>query len=216
MKELIAALIKAQQEIPPIGKDGNNPFHKSKYVTLDAIVSTVIPILGRHGLAITQSTESGETGFALKTQLWHTSGDCITSIYPLPSYEECAKSGGKTNPNQVMGSAITYARRYAISALLCLVSDEDDDGNMVTRKQQPPAVPPITDPNAIDWSKYTDKQGSVIAPQPSKGQSLSESDKFVLGWCDALTGVASRGHHESYKNGYAAATAQTTQNQSPE
>lgn len=191
MKKLITALIAARQAIAPIPKEGVNPFHKSKYVTLDAIVNAVTPILSQHGLAIVQLTKADEAGrFVLITQLWHTEGESLESVYILPHLAECSAPGSKTNPNQVMGSAITYARRYAITALLNIAADEDDDGS--SRHTPTPTAPPVTDGNVIEWGKYTDPAtGTIVSPAPSP--SMDEQSKFVLGYCDAAQGIAPTG-----------------------
>lgn len=124
MKELIGSLIKAREGFQPILKDRLNPFHKSKYATLDSVLESVGSSLGANGLAITAtvSTESDKT--VLITTLHHTSGESIESRYPLPNIDDPQK----------LGAAITYARRYSICALLNVTADEDDDGNSAKSK----------------------------------------------------------------------------------
>jgi hypothetical protein len=122
MENLIKAFIKAKSEFKPILKDGVNPHYKKRYVTLDGVLSAVEPALLKNGLAVFQTTDLQDGLLVLKTHLFHTSGECLSSTYLLPSGLEPQK----------LGSAITYARRYGLCALLCVTADEDDDGEAAT------------------------------------------------------------------------------------
>lgn len=118
--QLAAALVSAQGEFSAIPKNADNPFFRSKYADLATVVSHAHPILSKHGLAVSQhpSTVDGEP--ALTTHLIHSSGQVLSSTMKL-----CAT---KMDP-QGQGAAITYARRFAYSAVLGLVTEADDDGN---------------------------------------------------------------------------------------
>ena len=118
--ELAKALSKFQGEVKPVKKDSSNPFFKSKYASLDSIWEEIREPLTKNGLAIAQATASDGAAIFLETILMHTSGEWIRGKLPLMLSKEDA---------QGMGSAITYARRYALSALVGVVSDEDNDGN---------------------------------------------------------------------------------------
>src|SRR6516225_9558937 len=99
--------------------DKTNPHFKSKYATLASVIDACRGPLSANGLSVVQSTTFMESGaFTLVTMLMHSSGQYITSHYPLPS--------ANAKP-QEMGSALTYARRYSYSALICNSADEDDD-----------------------------------------------------------------------------------------
>lgn len=91
------------------------------YATLDSILKMARPVLCRHKLALTQLVVPGpKGGHQLVTKLLHGgSGEWLESTLPLLM---------QGNGPQAMGSAITYARRYAITALLCVCAEEDDDG----------------------------------------------------------------------------------------
>ncbi|MCC5612100.1 ERF family protein [Nostoc sp. CHAB 5834] len=117
MQELIKALIKAKAEFNPIQKDGTNPHYKRKYATLDAVLDAVTAALGKHGLVIIQTTEILEGKTVLRTHIFHESGESIASTYPLPEISD----------SQKLGAALTYARRYAVCAILSVTADEDDD-----------------------------------------------------------------------------------------
>lgn len=114
-------LIKLQAALPVLPKDTSNPFFKSKYTSLDTITELIFPIMTKHNFAWTTLPSFNEAGEpTLKYQLLHSSGEFIQGEMRLQA---------KSQDPQGQGSAITYARRYAITAVLGLVSDEDDDGN---------------------------------------------------------------------------------------
>lgn len=120
INELAAALVTAQSEFPSVSKDASNPFFKSKYADLAAVVKTAAPVLAKNKLAVTQwITGDGEKHY-LTTYLLHSSGQFIAHDMELLL--------AKQDP-QGQGSAVTYARRYSYMAALGLVADEDDDGN---------------------------------------------------------------------------------------
>ena len=117
--DLVSALVKASAEIKTAKKDAENPFFKSKYSDLPSIVEACKSALLKNNLVVTQSTTLVNGVTALVTTLHHTSGQWIRGYYPVTAV--------KADP-QAMGSAITYARRYALSAIVGVVSEDDDDG----------------------------------------------------------------------------------------
>lgn len=125
--KLAAALTAAQNDLPAIAKDATNPHFKSRFASLGAIIEAVRPVLAKHKLAIVQGATLPEsdanakvTGFSVETMLVHESGEWICATLPVPL--------AKADP-QGAGAAMTYGRRYGLSALLSLNTDEDDDGN---------------------------------------------------------------------------------------
>lgn len=118
---LAKALAKAQSAIKPAAKGAENPFFRSSYADLPAIVKACRDELTKNDIAIAQPTfYDGET-LMLNTMLMHSSGEWISGNYPIKPV--------KPDP-QSMGSAITYARRYALAAMVGVVAeDEDDDAN---------------------------------------------------------------------------------------
>lgn len=125
--KLAPALVAAQAELRAIGKDSVNPHFKNRYASLDAIIEDVRPTLAKHGLAIVQGATTPESdansrvvGFTVETMLVHTSGEWMSSGIPMPL--------AKPDP-QGAGGALTYGRRYSLGALLCLATEDDDDGN---------------------------------------------------------------------------------------
>ncbi len=116
VKDLVAALIEAQKQIKQPKKTCVNPHFKSKFADLEACMDCLREPLAANGLAVPQLV----IGDQLVTTLVHVSGQCISSTYPLIN---------PAGTPQGMGSAITYARRYALCAMFNIVAEPDDDGN---------------------------------------------------------------------------------------
>lgn len=129
--ELSAALAKAQAVGMTAIINKTNPHFKNRYADLAAVIDATRKPLADNGLSVTQTTEVRDGGFVLVTALRHSSGQWIASDYPLPM---AAKP-------QELGSALTYARRYSLSALLCIAADEDDDAEVSRTTNQTASVP---------------------------------------------------------------------------
>lgn len=114
------ALVKAISEIPTIPKHAKA--YGYNYATLDDILTIVKPILSKHKLAVIQPL----CGDGLETILMHSSGQCIREVVALPEMGE----NKKMNAAQAVGATITYMRRYALSSMLCISTDEDSDGSV--------------------------------------------------------------------------------------
>lgn len=117
--ELFKALSLAQGEIENATKNSTNPHFRSKYADLAECINATKDALSKNGLCVIQLINKTETGVVLETILGHSSGQSISSYTPLLFSK---------NDMQGLGSATTYARRYALSSILGL-SQEDDDGN---------------------------------------------------------------------------------------
>ena len=124
--KLAPALVEAQADIRAVEKSAVNPHFKSKYVPLDAIIAMARPVLAKHGLTIAQAGTPFDDGKGLlvETRLIHTSGEWLSGVVYIPF--------GKVDP-QGAGAAMTYGRRFGLSALLSISSEEDDDGNVASR-----------------------------------------------------------------------------------
>lgn len=124
--KIAAALVAAQADIRAVEKSATNPHFKSKYVPLDAIIAMARPALAKHGIAIVQAGNPFDDGRGLlvETRLVHDSGEWISGIVYIPF--------GKADP-QGAGAAMTYGRRFGLSALLSISSEDDDDGNIASR-----------------------------------------------------------------------------------
>jgi len=122
--KLAEALSRAQAEMHAAKFNAVNPFLKNNYADLGSIIDTAKPTLGKYGLAVTQHPFNEGDRVGVETVLTHASGEWISSSLSLPLADEKGKSGA-----QVAGSIITYLRRYTLSAVLGMYSDEDTDGN---------------------------------------------------------------------------------------
>jgi len=120
MKNIYKAIADFQQEVPVIHK-ATQGFNYS-YADLPAIFEIINPLLKKHGLGFYQAVN----GTSLDTVIFHVeSGESIESKTDIPQGVQL----NKMNDFQVLGSAITYIRRYALSSLLGLVTDKDTDAS---------------------------------------------------------------------------------------
>lgn len=158
--ELATALAKAQGAMVNAKFDKENPHFKSGYASLAAIIDAIRAPLSANGLSYTQATGFNENGeFGLTTMLMHASGEWKTSDYPLPQ---------SARP-QEMGSNLTYARRYTLSALAGIAADEDDDANASEAKGQ-----------RVDAGKGPDyvKQGGEIIAALANCKTTAQVELF--------------------------------------
>jgi hypothetical protein len=121
VNELFTSLAKAQSEMKTAGLDSENPYFKSRYADLAAVVAASRPSLTKNGLSVIQQVVTDDNGATfLHTILGHSSGQWIETIMRvLPP----------KNDIQTFGSLLSYLRRYSYSALVSVVcADEDDDG----------------------------------------------------------------------------------------
>ena len=141
ISELAAALAKAQGMMENAVMNRVNPHFKSKYADLAAIFDAARKPLSANGLAIVQTIGDG----VLHTRLLHTSGQWIASEHPLPM----------TGRPQEIGSALTYARRYSLSALIGIAADEDDDANAANRSNGKDNTEKLLDAEQMEyvWEK---------------------------------------------------------------
>lgn len=121
IKNLAASLSKFQSEIENPKNTADNPFFKSKYAPLNDVLNVVRPLLSKHGLSVIQSPGGDGQNISINTMLIHESGEWI-------EFEPLVLKAEKMTP-QGAGSAVTYGRRYSISAVLGISSEDDDDGN---------------------------------------------------------------------------------------
>jgi hypothetical protein len=134
---IFGALLKAQGELKNPPKDSVNPHYKSRYADLATVREAVLPAFLRHGLAVVQCPCELGADPALTTLLIHESGEWVeTTIRLRPA---------KADP-QGVGSALTYARRYALQSVAGVAAEDDDDGNAASRPAKKPDPPPRAAP----------------------------------------------------------------------
>ena len=132
INELAAALAKAQGEIKTAPKDSTNPHFKSGFASLGAIWHACLGALGGQGLSVTQMVCPLLDREYVVTQLMHASGQWLRSYTPIINSKKDA---------QGLGSAITYARRYGLAALLSVQTGEDDDAETAVLPPEPEYKP---------------------------------------------------------------------------
>jgi hypothetical protein len=128
--KIAPAFVKAQAEISGASKDSSNPAFKSKYANLESVTDAIRPAAAKQGLAYFQdATMLDGSRLMLTTRVIHESGEWLEFEMIMPI--------SKLDP-QGFGSAMTYGRRYSLSAAFG-VAPEDDDGNAATGAAPKPA-----------------------------------------------------------------------------
>ena len=129
--ELAKALAMAQSEIKGAAKDSTNPHFKTKYADLASVWDACREPLTKNGLSVAQSTRMEGNAVVVITMLLHSSGEYIRGEISLPP----------TKPDpQGHGSAITYARRYALAAMVGIAPEDDDGWGLVRQQTRTPTA----------------------------------------------------------------------------
>ena len=181
INEISKALALVQGEIRAAQKDGANPHFKSKFASLHSHWEACRSILSKNGLAVTQLTDILEDGRdVLVTMLMHSSGQWLRSSMVLKPVK---------NDPQGMGSCLSYARRYMLSAIVGTTSDDDDDDAESAQgrgKTVPSPAPFVAKPatNTINAN-----QSNMLQQLEAR---LPGSEKIALaGWIKNCFGVES-------------------------
>jgi hypothetical protein len=167
--KLAAALVAVQQEVRGAKKDSENPHFKSKYADLAAVWDACRDALHKYKVAVIQMPGYENGIVTMTTRLLHESGEWIESTAGAPIEARTANAQG-------VGSAVTYLRRYALAAMVGVVT-EDDDGNAASR----PA------PKRED--RKADQHGEIILPGTDQhwegdgGKPLSRASELALRKC---------------------------------
>lgn len=157
LNELAAALAKAQGEMKGAEMNSVNPFLKNRYADLGAVIEASRPAMAKNGLSIVQTATGHDGTCTVETMLLHSSGQWIRSSVSLSMGEERGKSAA-----QVMGSVITYLRRYSYSAMVGVYSDADADG-----EAQKPAK-----------ARQEQTQQPAAASVPAAAMTLDEANAY--------------------------------------
>jgi hypothetical protein len=155
---LAAALSKAQAIMTGALKDSENPHFRSKYADLSAVWEACREPLCRNGLSVVQlPAVSNQATVTVETILLHESGEYIGGSIEVPVSKADA---------QGVGSAITYARRYSLAAVVGIAPEDDDGEGAVGRTaQKTTAKPP------------QDARKSPVKPEPAAGQATTPPEK---------------------------------------
>jgi hypothetical protein len=166
---MIQKLTKLQSKINKITKDSANPFHKSRYASLEAILTELLPALQEEGIFLTQQVDVFDGTWYLETFLWDNveHGDKL-SMGKIPLI-------GVTDM-QKLGSAVTYARRYGLQTALGLWASDDDSELAMNRHEpqkpaaaQKPVVKPVpAKPAPAVEALCNPPAAPVVVPIPAK------------------------------------------------
>lgn len=129
IKTIAPALLLAQKKIGSAVKGSTNPFFKSSYADLGAVMEACKDALNENGIVVLQPVGTDEGGVYVETVLLHTSGEYISDKMRITAKSE-------HNP-QDQGSAISYARRYSLQSMV-FIPAEDDDGEKATNHREDP------------------------------------------------------------------------------
>lgn len=188
---LAAALVRAQAALtnPHKNRTANTGTFSYTYADLSAILDHVRPVLGAEGLAVTQNVTMEAGRLEVYTTLHHVSGDFLV-FGPL--------TGSVGSSWQALGSAITYARRYALTAALGIAADDDDDANGVT----PPNTEPLYVRKPVERVSHSDQAiaDSDFDPwqTPEQGSNAAQAvAEELLGATEVPKGNKPRNHPEA-------------------
>lgn len=131
--DVLQAIFEVKKELGSVSKSGYNPHFKSKYADLNTHIEEVEPLLTKHGCMLLQPVNSDNT---VETRIIHVStGQWISSELLLVNSK---------NTMQDLGSAITYARRYTLGALLSMMAEDDDGEKSMVRTTKPSQTAVVT------------------------------------------------------------------------
>jgi hypothetical protein len=159
MKNIASALVKAQLEMITPKKGSVNPFFKNKYADLNDVLQAVVPALNNNGIVLLQPLINIDGKNFVKTVLMHESGEIFESLAEI----FCKN----TNDAQAYGSGVTYARRYSLSSI-CGIGSEDDDAQKAVQAK------PMATAEILAKAKAT---GATMAQIKSKYSVTAEQEK---------------------------------------
>lgn len=153
--KICAAYVAAFAEIEAATKSATNPHFKSKYADLPAVVDAIKPHLAKHGLGFMQCPRPADGGVAIETILIHAEGGKLSmGVLFVPANKQDAHG---------YGSALTYARRYALQTCFGLPTEDDDGQAAVNSVQRPVAQQVISQEQFAVLQDLIDRTGVDVA-----------------------------------------------------
>lgn len=178
--KIAPAMLAAQRAIGAADRDAANPFFHSKYATLEAVIAAVKGPLNFNGITAIQAVGvNGDNAPAVDTVLLHESGQWLATTTPI----YCAKP----NDPQAFGSGVTYSKRYALQAMLCLPTEDDDGEKAMARKSEKKAIekkPPIdldglkSERGTAYLKKFPNVEAAIVALAETKEITL-EAEAYI-------------------------------------
>jgi len=160
INELATALAKTQGLLKSASKDSTNPFFRSNYADLASVWEACRKPLSDNGLSVIQTLDIKDNVSVLETTLLHSSGQFITSFLSITPKEQTP---------QAIGSAITYARRYSLAAIVGIVADEDDDAESAMGRKD----------SQTREVKYAKPPQKIIQPQSTTKTEPADTKPIV-------------------------------------
>jgi hypothetical protein len=180
INELAAALAKAQGQIQAATRDNENKHFNSRYADLASVWDACRVALSGNGLAVLQGPALADRGVSVTTRLLHSSGQWAESTLILPMDKATAQGAG---------SAITYARRYSLAAMVGVAPDDDDDGNAASQQQQQRSTPkPEPSPQTGTRPALHDSLRSLLQEFHWPDDKKKEYSEKLFGWCGSSLG----------------------------
>jgi len=193
INELANALCNAQGQMGGAVKDSSNPFFKSSYADLTSVIKAIKQPFADNGLSYTQFPVSNEHGVGVSTRLMHVSGQWLEMEYTLPTV--------KKDP-QASGSAITYARRYALQSIAGIPTADDDaesamlrgDDKKKVNEDQVISIKKLLDETKVDQTAFLEwvmvkslseilasKYDKVVAALEAKKKPMTDDQLAAVG-----------------------------------
>lgn len=171
---LAAGMAAFQADLPRIGKENTAQVRSDKgnysyrYADLTEVSAVILPLLAKHGMAwFTMPTLNDNGAFVLRYTLSHTSGESQTGNYPLPA--------PSASP-QALGSAITYARRYALCAVTGVAPGDDDDDAASVQERQ------VDRPEQTPEQRAAELRGQIAVLVKSQGKTVEQGAEDFATW----------------------------------
>lgn len=167
---IVGALLATQKEMKKVMKDSKNPFFKSNYADINALMEEAIPKLNENNIVVLQGPSTDNGVNYIQTTLYHTSGEYITSMNEVVTK--------KQNDPQDFLAAQTYTRRGALQAFLCMGA-VDDDGNKINgRDVKAEAVSPAKKTFGKSAEKDTTVKVEQSVSEPAADTSTKATRSF--------------------------------------
>lgn len=165
LDKVLPAIMAVKTKLQAVTKSANNPFFKSKYADLNTYLDEVEPLLEANELVLLQPVTVIETANIVSSIIMHKSGQFISSEMSVVNAPDMQK----------LGSAITYARRYTLGALLSMKA-EDDDGNGAVGKTPAPKAA-ATKPTPAKAAELTPAPTTTTTAAPATESKLLPPDR---------------------------------------
>jgi hypothetical protein len=163
--EIYKKILALQSDMKAVTKGQDNPFFHSKYFDVNSVIFALKPLLTKHGLVVLQPLSMKDGMSGIETVIADSeTGESMSWFTPLPE-----------NPDpQKMGAIITYFRRYALTSMLLIQGEEDDDANSASEKTSKPVK--VTYDESSEGSKTCPKCGKAHKGKYPKCLSCWQAD----------------------------------------